>query len=80
MQTFENLLRKHTWFTEGNVRTTHSVGTLASGWQDRYGIDSAVHEFNCQWIAGLNEPPLGRHWQSYGAGLALVLHDYLVGR
>ncbi|HWY87634.1 MAG TPA: M14 family zinc carboxypeptidase [Gemmataceae bacterium] len=80
MQEFEKLLRKHTWFTEGFVRLAANVGTLADGWLERYGIDAVVHEFNCQWIAGLKEPPTRRHWQRYGEDLARVLYEYFPAR
>ena len=43
---------------------------------ERYGIDAAVHEFNCNWIAGLKEYSSSRHWKDYGAKLAEVFHDY----
>jgi hypothetical protein len=76
MATLERLLRKHTWFTEGCTTNLHSAGTLASGWQSRYRIAGVVHEFNCQWIAGLKDRPLGRHWERYGAGLAAVFDEY----
>ena len=77
MAALEALLRKHTWFTEGSTKpTAGTISTLADGWLQRYGIDGAVHEFNCQWIAGLNERPSGRHWQRYGSDLARVLHEY----
>jgi hypothetical protein len=77
MTTLEALLRKHTWFTEGSTKpSAATVSTLADGWLERYGIDATVHEFNCQWIAGLKERPTGRHWQRYGSDLARVLHDY----
>lgn len=76
MQTFESLLRKHTWFTEGVTRPAANVGTLASGWLERYGIDAVVHEFNCHWIAGLKEHPTRRHWERYGQDLARVLYEY----
>jgi Zinc carboxypeptidase len=77
MAIFEELLRKHTWFTEGPTSPEfRNSGTLGDGWLQRYGIDAAVHEFNCNWIAGLNEPTSGRHWMEYGAGLARVFHDY----
>jgi hypothetical protein len=77
MKTFEALLRKHTWFTEGS--TTESFcnsGTLGEGWLERFGIDAAVHEFNVNWIAGLKDYPSGRHWQEYGAQLSRVLFEY----
>jgi hypothetical protein len=76
MKIFEDLLRKHTWFTVGSTTNMHSIGTLANGWQNRFGIEGAVHEFNCQWIEGLKEPPLRRHWQQYGEGLARVFFEY----
>jgi hypothetical protein len=79
MDQFEKLLRKHTWFTEGFSRRT-SNGTLADGWLDRFGIDAVVHEFNCQWIAGRNEPPIGKQWERYGEDLARVLYEYFPAR
>ena len=77
MKTFEDLLRRHTWFTEGSTKPSfHNSGTLGDGWLERYGIDAVVHEFNCNWIAGLKDYPSARHWQSYGANLARVFFDY----
>ena len=77
MEKLEQLLRKHTWFTEGSTPGSfRNSGTLGDGWLERYGIDAFVHEFNCHWIAGLNEPPLARHWKDYGANLATVLFEY----
>ena len=76
MQTLENLLRRHTWFTEGSSKDGANVGTLADGWLERYGVDAAVHEFNCQWAAGLGRTPLGRDWEKYGEGLARVFEEY----
>jgi hypothetical protein len=77
MATFERLLRKHTWFTEGSTKPDAAlVFTLPDGWLARFGINGAVHEFNCQWIAGLKEPPLGHHWEQYGERLAFALFDY----
>lgn len=77
MEVFEELLRKHTWFTEGSTKGNfRNSGTLGDGWVERFGIDAAVHEFNCNWIAGLQERPTGRHWKEYGAGLAKVFYEY----
>jgi hypothetical protein len=77
MAHFEVLLRRHTWFTEGATGAAfHNAGTLGDGWLERFGIDAVVHEFNSNWIAGLNEYPVGKHWESYGASLATVLHEY----
>ncbi|MHC5544176.1 M14 family metallopeptidase, partial [Singulisphaera rosea] len=77
MKVFESLLRKHTWFTVGSTDGEfRNAGTLGDGWFERYGIDAAVHEFNVNWIAGLNDYPSARHWKDYGAGLSRVFFDY----
>jgi hypothetical protein len=76
MAELERLLRRHTWFTEGSTAGFRSTGTLGDGWLSRYGIDALVHELNCNWIAGLGERPLGRHWRIYGEGLTRVFHEY----
>jgi len=77
MTTLERLLREHTWFTEGHVPgTTGTASTLADGWSARFGIDALVHELNCQWIEGLHQAPLARHWLEYGARLGRVLFEY----
>jgi Zinc carboxypeptidase len=79
MTIFEELLRKHTWFTEGSTTAAfRNSGTLGDGWLERYGIDAAVHEFNCNWIDGVKGYTSSRHWMDYGAGLAGVFHDYFV--
>jgi Zinc carboxypeptidase len=76
-KTLEALLRKHTWFTEGSTKESfRNSGTLAEGWLERFGIDAVVHEFNVNWIAGLNDYPSGRHWQDYGAQLTRVFFEY----
>lgn len=77
MAVFEQLLRKHTWFTEGTTKGSfRNSGTLGDGWLERYGIDAAVHEFNCNWIAGLNDYPSAQHWETYGEELATVFYEY----
>ena len=77
MRILESLLRRYTWFTEGSTDGAfRNSGTLGDGWLERYGIDAAVHEFNCDWIAGLKERPLGKHWKNYGEQLVLVFEDY----
>jgi hypothetical protein len=77
MKTLEALLRRHTWFTEGSTSPAfRNSGTLGDGWLLRYGIDAAVHEFNCNWIDGLKQPTSAAHWRQYGASLTRVFHDY----
>lgn len=77
MAVLEKLLRQKTWFTEGTTNQAfRNSGTLGDGWLERYGIDAVVHEFNCNWIAGLGVPPLGRNWMDYGDALADVFDQY----
>ena len=77
MATLEELLRKHTWFTEGSTAPAfRNSGTLGEGWLQRYGIDAVVHEFNCHWIAGLKDYPSAKHWKSYGENLTTVFYEY----
>ncbi len=77
MATFERLLRARTWFSEGSTTSAfRNSGTLGDGWLERYGIDAVVHEFNCNWIAGLKDYPSARHWQTYGEQLGQVLDEY----
>jgi hypothetical protein len=79
MAIFEELLRKHTWFTEGSTNAAfRNSGTLGDGWLQRYGIDAVVHEFNVNWIAGMKDYPSAAHWMTYGEKLAAVFHDYFV--
>jgi len=77
MTVFEELLRRHTWFTEGSTPPSfrHS-GTMGDGWLERYGIDAVVHELNCNWIASLNDYPSAAHWRDYGARLARGFAEY----
>ncbi len=78
MKTLEDLLRRHTWFTEGSTQATfRNPGSLGDGWLERFGIDAAVQESNCNWIAGLMDYPSAKHWQEYGAALATVFDEYL---
>jgi hypothetical protein len=77
MEILESTLRKYSWFTEGNKKETIlNVGTLGDGLLERYGIDALVHELNCNWIAGINDFPSGKHWESYGGQMATVLNEY----
>jgi hypothetical protein len=77
MAVLERLLRQDTWFTEGSTPASfHNAGTLGDGWLERFGIDAAVHELNCNWIEGLKDYPSARHWEDYGASLAQVFYEY----
>jgi hypothetical protein len=77
MRLFEQLLRKHTWFTEGSSGSKfRNPGTLGEGFLERYGIDACILEFNCNWIAGLKQYPSGAAWEQFGRGLREVFYEY----
>lgn len=77
MAVFEKSLREHTWFVEGSTKPSfHNPGSLGEGWFQRFGIDAAILEFNCNYIAGLKEPALGKHWLTFGAGMAQAFEAY----
>jgi hypothetical protein len=81
MEFLESLLRRYTWFTEGSTKANYrNAGTLGEGWLMRFGIDAAVHEFNCNIIAATGERPMAKHWKAYGNQLPLVLVDYFKNR
>ncbi len=77
MATFEQCLRDHTWFTVGSTKPSfHNPGTLGEGWFQRFRIDAVILEFNCNHIAGLKQPAMGRHWVTFGEGLAKAFDAY----
>jgi hypothetical protein len=75
MKRFENLLYKHTWFTEGPSHVKNP-GSFGEGLAKRYGIDAFVYELNYEWIAGLNKAPMGKDWELLGKQLAEVFYLY----
>lgn len=78
MRQLENLLRAHTWFTEGATTAAfRNPGSFGDGWLERFGVDAVVLELHCNWSAGLSEIPLGRHWEAFGAGLVDVFDAYV---
>jgi hypothetical protein len=74
MKRFEQLLRQHTWFTEGPA--IDSGATFADGMLTRFGIDGMTLEMNCDWIAGLKKPPFGRDWEALGEGMLKVFDEF----
>ena len=77
MKRFESLLREHTWFTEGSSGPGHrNPGSLGEGLLERYEIDACILEFNCYWIAGLQQHPSAAAWEQYGGQLRTVLTEY----
>jgi hypothetical protein len=81
MARLEELLRRHTWFTEGHTEAAfRNSGTLGDGWLERYGIDALVHELNANWIEGRREPTSAAQWRAYGAALPEVFAAYFEAR
>jgi hypothetical protein len=77
MRLFEQLLRRHTWLTEGSSGPKfRNVGTIGEGLLERYGIDACILELNCNWIAGLKQYPSGERWEQFGRQLREVFFDY----
>lgn len=77
MKTLEELLRRHTWFSEGSTDPKfRNPGSLGEGLLERYGIDACIHEFNANRIAKLDEPASRRRWEEYGAALPRVFAEY----
>jgi hypothetical protein len=77
MKRLEELLRRHTWFTEGSTGSSfRNPGTIGEGLLERYGITACVLELNANRIAGLDDYPRAAHWERFGAGLADVFFAY----
>ncbi|MBN2132795.1 MAG: succinylglutamate desuccinylase/aspartoacylase family protein [Sedimentisphaerales bacterium] len=77
MEVLEVALRRHTWFTEGSTGAGYrNPGTIGEGLLERFGITACVLELNANWIAGLDDYPSARHWQSFGARLCEVFYHY----
>ena len=77
MQLLDELLRTHTWFTEGSIGPSRrNPGTLGEGLWSRYRIPASILELNANWIAGLKEPASARSWMKFGEDLARVFLDY----
>jgi len=80
MRRLEELLRRHTWFTEGSTGADfRNPGSIGEGLLERWGIDACVIELNCNWIAGLKKPPSAADWQMFGRQLRQVFYDYFEG-
>lgn len=81
MARFEQCLRDHTWFTVGSTKPGfHNPGTLGEGWFSRFGVDAVILEFNCNYIEGLRQPAMGRHWVTFGEGLARTFEAYFAAK
>jgi hypothetical protein len=77
MEYLEQLLRKHTWFTEGSTgKGYRNPGTFGEGLLERYGIVACVLELNANWIAGLKQYPYGKNWELFGRQLCEVFFHY----
>ncbi|HZP83344.1 MAG TPA: M14 family zinc carboxypeptidase, partial [Chthonomonadaceae bacterium] len=79
MQRFEQLLYKHTWFTEGSREPSpQSPWTFGEGLLERYGIDACILELNCDWIEGLKKIPFGADWELLGRQMCEVFYAYFM--
>jgi hypothetical protein len=77
MKIFEDLLRKHSWFTEGSTGGSfRNPGSFGEGLLERFGIDALVYELHANWIAGLNKAPFAKDWLLLGEQLCDVFQDY----
>jgi hypothetical protein len=77
MKKMEDLLRKHSWFTEGSTGSQfRNPGSFGEGLLERYGIDAFVYELNANWIADLNKVPFGDDWMLLGEQLCEVFLAY----
>jgi len=77
MNRFEELLRRHTWFTEGSTGGSfRNPGTFGEGLLARYGIPACIQELNANWIAGVDDYARAAHWKRFGEGLAEVFFRY----
>ena len=79
MKRLEDLLYKHTWFTEGKANV-NNPGSFGEGLATRFGIDACVYELNYEWIAGLNKVPFGKDWELLGKQLRDVFFEYFDGK
>ena len=81
METLEQALRDHTWFTEGSTGATfRNPGSFGGGLLVRYGIDACILELNCHWSAGLNKAPLGADWMWMGQQMHTAFSAYFGNR
>lgn len=77
MKRLEQLLRAHTWFTEGSTGSGfRNPGSIGEGMLQRYGIDACVLELNANYIAGLKQPASAAAWEQFGRDLRKVFLEY----
>ncbi|NLX95141.1 MAG: peptidase M14 [Rhodopirellula sp.] len=80
MKRFEELLRRHTWFSEGSTGSGYrNPGSFGEGLLERFGVTACVQELNANRIAALDDYPNSAHWKQFGAGLAEVSFEYFGG-
>lgn len=77
MSLFEELLRRHTWFSEGATAPSfRNPGSFGEGLWSRYHIPACVLELNANQIAKLQRPADAELWRQMGAGLVDVFFDF----
>lgn len=77
MGRLEQLLRRHTWFSEGATAPSfRNPGSFGEGLWSRYRIPACVLELNANQIAKLQQPADAEQWRQMGAGLVDVFFDF----
>lgn len=77
MKRYEQLMREHTWFTEGSTGGSfRNPGTIGEGLLERFGINAFVQELNCNWIEGLQDHASAVNWMLLGSQYRKVLYEY----
>jgi hypothetical protein len=76
MKTFEDLMYKYSWFTEGSIISGQGSTMFARGMIDRYGIDGMIFELNANFAKGLNKGPVSGDWKELGKQMCLVFYEY----
>lgn len=77
MERLEQLLRRHTWFTEGSTGAGfRNPGSIGEGLLERYGIDACILELNANWVAGLKQHASSGAWEEMGRGMRRVFLEY----
>jgi len=77
MSRLEELLRRHTWFSEGATAPSfRNPGSFGEGLWSRYHIPACVLELNANQIAKLQQPANAELWRQLGAGLVDVFFDF----
>jgi hypothetical protein len=76
MKTFEDLMYKYSWFTEGSIVSGQGSTMFARGMIDRYDIDAMIFELNANFAKGINKGPVSEDWKLLGKQMCQVFDSY----